>query len=72
MKQFKFYEADEILESNYIEAYWNSPSWKEQKEVILKKWQTKRPDLIIKVNRVRTDTKGLRCYIVLGFKKEEK
>ena len=54
---------DKILECNYIESYIGK--WVEQKQKILEKYIKKGYNKNnIKILRVKTDTKGLRCYIV--------
>lgn len=55
-----------LLDCDYIEGYWNSPSWKEQKIKLLERYSKKYPEYEIIIKRVKTDTKGLRCYVVYG------
>lgn len=55
---------NKILECEYIEGYYNSKSWKEQKKELEERYSKKYQDKKIKITRVKSDTKGLRCYIV--------
>ena len=55
-----------ILDCQYIEGYYNSRSWKEQKQDLLIKYSKMYPNYKIKIVRVKSDTKGLRCYEVWG------
>ena len=54
-----------VLDSNYIETF---EKWEEQKKKLtqyyIKNYGEKYKN--IKVKRVATDTKGLRCYYVYG------
>lgn len=51
-----------ILECEYISS---NEKWKNQKQKILEKYIKKGYNKNnIKIKRVKTDTKGLRCYIV--------
>lgn len=52
-----------LIDNDYIEAYLGE-SWKEQKRYLMKKYQTKYGSKKIKITRIKTDTKGLRNYIV--------
>lgn len=56
-----------LLDCDYIEGYWNSPKWEEQKKQLLERYKKKYPNYIIKITRCKTDTKGLRCYEVWGL-----
>ena len=59
---------DKILECNYIESYVGS--WTDQKQKILEKYIKKGYNKNnIKITRVKTDTKGLRCYVVKEIQK---
>lgn len=53
-----------ILECEYVEALWRGKSWKEQKKELLERYKRKYNDKKIKITRVKSDTKGLRCFIV--------
>lgn len=52
-----------VVDINYIENY-TGETWKTQKQNLLKKYSNKYPDKKIKITRIKTDTKGLRNYIV--------
>lgn len=52
---------DNILECEYIE---NFGKWEIQKKKLFEKYEKKYSNKKIRVKRVKTDTKGLRCYIV--------
>ena len=52
-----------LVDTNYIENYLGE-TWKEQKQYLLKKYAQKYPNKNIKITRIKTDTKGLRNYIV--------
>ena len=55
----------EFLDSDYIENY-TGETWKEQKKMLLEKYQKKYADYKIKITRIKTDTIGLRSFIVEG------
>lgn len=52
---------EKILECEYID---NSRRWEIQKKELLERYSKKYADKKIKITRVKTDTKGLRCYVV--------
>lgn len=54
-----------VLDSNYIETF---EKWKVQKKRLLAKYNKMYGERYnnIKIKRVKTDTKGLRCYYVFG------
>lgn len=51
---------DKILECEYIDS---CTKWEIQKKELLERY-TKKYNKKIKIKRVKSDTKGLRCYIV--------
>ena len=51
---------DKILDCEYID---NLTRWEIQKKELLERY-TKKYNKKIKIKRVKSDTKGLRCYIV--------
>ena len=53
-----------LLECEYIEALWQGKSWKEQKKELQQRYEKKYEGKTIIITRVKSDTKGLRCYIV--------
>lgn len=57
----------EFLDSDYIENY-TGESWQEQKKMLIEKYQKRYPDYKIKITRIKTDTVGLRSFIVEGEK----
>lgn len=57
----------QLLNTGYVEA-WDG-KWSDQKKVIEQKMAKQHPNMDIKVCRVRTDTKGLRNYVVWGCEK---
>ena len=59
----------EILECEYIDGYYDSKKWSEQKKELLIRYSKKYTSYEITIKRVKTDTKGLRCYEVWGKRK---
>ena len=59
---------EKVLDSNYIETF---EKWETQKKRLLTKYIKQYEDRYtnIKIIRVKTDTKGLRCYYVYGKKR---
>lgn len=54
---------DKILDMDYIESW--TGKWSEQKQKILEKYIKKGYNKNnIKIIRIKSDTKGLKCYIV--------
>lgn len=72
MKKWSRLRDYEVLDSGYIEKWYISFKWNEQKEWLLNKYQPKYPEYELKIVRGRTDTLGLRVYFVCGKKKEVK
>lgn len=52
---------NKILECEYIN---NNEKWEKQKKDLYERYSKKYADKKIKITRVKTDTKGLRCYVV--------
>ena len=52
---------EKILECEYID---NNRRWEIQKKELLERYSKKYNNIKIAVKRVKSDTKGLRCYIV--------